>query len=371
MNPLSAIVARRIPLFPVLVTAVLLLAAFNLGFRLDRELVREWDESLYATTAWEMHRSGEWIGTTFHGVLDYYNTKPPLSAWLIVLSFKALGVNLIALRMSSVVAAWLSIALLVWWARTHIDESTALWSGLVLATTFGFFYPHAGRTANTDAIFTLLVMLTIFALWSSRDRPWRLIGLGPILAAVFLLRGMGVLLPAIIVVWYELAAHGVRRPGRWWPTAAALVVFLLPVAAWGAARWQIDGWTFLEHLFWYDFVARSTSDIENHPGSLLYYPNILLKHHYDWIAAALLSLLVFPVPWTGDRAVLRLRRADATPYTLLTMWGVVALLVPTLMRTKLPWYLHTFYPLFALGVGAILAQAWRRASAAPGGWPPS
>ena len=36
---------------------------------------------------------------------------------------------------------------------------------------------------------------------------------------------------------------------------------------------------------------------------------------------------------------------------LAAAWGVIALLVPTLMRTKLSWYLNPFYPPFALGVG--------------------
>jgi len=368
MSFLPAVVAWRTQALPALVTGVLILAAFNLGFRIDREIVTEWDESLYATTAWEMLRSGEWIGTTFHGALDYYNTKPPVSVWLVALSFKTLGVNLVALRLSSLIAAWLSVAVLLWWARKYLDQATGVWAGLVLATTFGLYYPHAGRTANTDALFTLLVMLAVFTLWSARTRPWRLIGLGPILAAVFLLRGMGVLLPVVIVVSYELVTYGVKRPGRWLPTAGALALFLLPVTAWIVARWQVDQWKFLERVFWYDFVARSLSNIEEHPGSVFYYLDILQKHHYDWITATVFALIVFPVSWAKAREFVRLRHDDTSPGTLLTIWAVVALLVPTLMRTKLPWYLHPFYPVFALGVGAVLAQAWGRAGTASGGW---
>src|SRR4051794_18364572 len=66
----------------------LLLTAFNLGFRLDSEVVTTWDESLYATTAAEMVKNGHPIATTFYGALDYYNAKPPLNVWLIAASFK-------------------------------------------------------------------------------------------------------------------------------------------------------------------------------------------------------------------------------------------------------------------------------------------
>src|SRR5688572_33177545 len=51
--------------YSLLASAVLLLAAFNLTYRLGLESVEEWDESLYATTAWEMLQSGDLIGTTF------------------------------------------------------------------------------------------------------------------------------------------------------------------------------------------------------------------------------------------------------------------------------------------------------------------
>jgi len=65
--------------FAMLAGAVLALAAFNLTWRLGSEIVTEWDEALYATSAWEMVTSGQWIATTFHGAIDYYNSKPPLN----------------------------------------------------------------------------------------------------------------------------------------------------------------------------------------------------------------------------------------------------------------------------------------------------
>lgn len=65
--------------YRVAAAGILLLAAWNLGYRLDHDLLRAWDESLYATTAAEIRSSGDWIVTTFHGEADYYNAKPPLN----------------------------------------------------------------------------------------------------------------------------------------------------------------------------------------------------------------------------------------------------------------------------------------------------
>ena len=61
--------------------AVLALAAFNLTFRIDREMVDVWDESLFATHALEMIENGRWAVTTFQGEVDYYDSKPPLNTW--------------------------------------------------------------------------------------------------------------------------------------------------------------------------------------------------------------------------------------------------------------------------------------------------
>jgi len=96
----------------------------------------------------------QWIGHTFRGELDYYNTKPPLNFWLIAVSFKLFGVSLISLRLASVIAALATVSVLMWWVRRRVGEANALFGGLVLSTMFAFFYVHACRTANTDALNT-------------------------------------------------------------------------------------------------------------------------------------------------------------------------------------------------------------------------
>jgi 4-amino-4-deoxy-L-arabinose transferase-like glycosyltransferase len=364
---LPAIVTRRLS-FPVFAAAVLCLAAFNLTFRLHTDTIQQWDESLYAITAWEMLTSGDWIGTTYLGKLDYYNSKPPLNVWLIALSFKLFGVNLIALRIPSLLATAGTVALVVLWGRRHLGKATALGAGLVLSTMYAFFYMHAGRSANTDAINTLLVVLTVVTLWGARDRPWRLAWLGPILAAVFLLRGMAILLPLAIIAVDEWATFGIRRRGRWAPTAAAVVLFALPVGAWVVARWRVDEWEFLSRLFWYDFVARTLRPIENHPGSLFFYLGVLQKYHYDWIAAAVVVAVLYPVSRETLRALVSGGDRRTLPGRLLLVWAAIALLIPTLVRTKMGWYLNPFYPVFAIAVGGLIAHAFRHAGDGPRWW---
>jgi len=338
--------------YHLLAAAILGLAAFNLSFRLGSEAVSEWDEALYAISAWEMSRSGDIIATTFLGQLDYYNTKPPLNVWLIALSFKALGMNLVSLRLVSAVSAWLTVAVLQEWTRRVFGPAVALFASVVLATSFGFVYVHAGRTAETDALFTLLIVLTVVVLWAEQRRPWVRVWLGPLAAAVFLLRGAAVLMPLALVVAVHLGRGRVTRHlGR--PTLAALLLFAAPVAAWGLARWRIDEWRFFERMVNYDFLARSFTVIEGHPGTPLYYLNILQKHHYDWLLAGGVALLLFPVPWRQLREWMRSDNG-----VLVVAWAAITFFIPTIMRTKLAWYLNPFYPVFALAIGRLVVRGF-------------
>jgi 4-amino-4-deoxy-L-arabinose transferase-like glycosyltransferase len=348
--------------FPALALLVLGLAAFNFTYRLDREIVTDWDESLYAISASEMAASGQWIGVTYLGQLDYYNSKPPLNVWLISLAFKALGITLWSLRLVSVMAALLTVFAIIIWGRRCFGAAVGLMAGVVLSTTFGFLYVHAGRSANTDALFTLFVLLTAIVLWAADENPWQQLWLGPLLAATFLLRGMAVLMPfsmvACVRVW-----RGSRSRMPLMGTLATVAFFAAPVVFWAVARWRLDGWRFFEILLGYDFIARTRSVLEGHDGTPLFYLYILAKHQYDWLLAAIAAVLLFPLPWHRIRTAFR-RDANSRD-VVLTAWMANALLIPTAMPTKLPWYLNPFYPVFALGIAWLLINCLTVAGTAP------
>lgn len=344
--------------FWVLASAVLALAAFNLTYRVGNESLTEWDGSLYATSAFEMLESGDWVVTTFNGETDYYNSKPPLNVWLIALSLKAFGPSLAAMRVPSIIAAWLTVVVLLWWSNRRFGPRVALFACLVLATCFGFLHVHSGRTANPDALLALLFLLIVVTLDISSERPWRGIWLGPLLAAVFLLKGMAILMPLLLVVVVE--AHrrfDARR--RWQPLAAASVFALAPVLTWAIPRWQADGTRFFERMFFQDFVTLTTTPLEEHGHSVLFYFDILAKHHYDWIIAAITVVILFPpASWAVARRSLAFWRSRDDRVWVLGFWSAIALFVPIAMRTNLPWYINPLYPMFALGVGWLLAYGF-------------
>jgi hypothetical protein len=98
-----------------------------------------------------------------------------------------------------------------------------------------------------------------------------------------------------------------------------------------------------------------------------FYLDILQKHRYDWLAAAVAAVLLVPPPsWSAVRRAFTFWTGGDDLKALIGAWTAITLLVPTVLQTKLPWYLNPFYPMFALGVGWILASGLSRtASAAP------
>jgi 4-amino-4-deoxy-L-arabinose transferase-like glycosyltransferase len=309
-----------------------------------------------------MVSSGDWIGTTFLGSLDYYNSKPPLQVWLVALAFKAFGPGLVTLRLPAMIAAWLTVALLLWWAARAFGRAIGVIAALVLATCYGFLYVHSGRSGNSDALFTLLILLTVVTLWASREHPWRRVWLGAVVGLVFMVKGMGIQMPSLIIAGTELSGRW-RGRARWLPLAAAAGVFVLVVAPWTVARWRLDGWQFFDAMFFHDFTERVSMVLDGHEGKAYYYLYFLQKHHYDWLLAAAVALVCLPDRWTRLRALVS--GPDRFLPVLMTSWFAAVVLLPTAVATKLGWYLNSFYPLFALAVAWLIVEAWRATTPHP------
>jgi 4-amino-4-deoxy-L-arabinose transferase-like glycosyltransferase len=342
--------------FVLLAAAVLGLAALNLGYRLGSELVTDWDEAMYAMSALEMVSSGDWVATTIHGQLDYYNTKPPLNIWLIALSFKAFGTSLVSLRLASAAAAWLTVLVLIGWARRIFGAPTALLAGGILATNFGFIYVHAGRSANPDALLALLILVTVMTLHGAERVPWRAILLAPLMAAVFLLKGSAVLMAGAIIGIVALIRWRANR-APWIHLAAGVPVFVLVIGSWVLLRWRIDRWEFLRRVVYDDFVGHTLDVLDGHRHGPLFFVNLLQKHEYGWLLAIAVALACGPLVAHQWRPRFRRSPARSGLRVVLAAWVAITLLVPTLMQTKLPWYLNPFYPAFALGSAWLLSQS--------------
>ena len=128
---------------------------------LDTLPIRIWDEARLAINAYEMFKNGDFIVTYFDGNPDMWNTKPPLLIWVQVFFMKILGVNELAVRLPSAIAAFITCIVLLFFSRRYLKN---FWFGfiavLVLITSHGYINVHATRTGDYDALLTLFTTLS-------------------------------------------------------------------------------------------------------------------------------------------------------------------------------------------------------------------
>ena len=148
------------------------------------------------------------------------------------------------------------------------------------------------------------------------------------------------------------------------PHAAGVVAGAVVPLWWAAARWQFDGPLFLGRMIGDDLVARASAPIEGHDEPLWFYLTVLTRYAYEWLIVAAIALVSAPRasgPAERRPAAVRERRRLAVG-----AWVVATVAIPTLLPTKLAWYLNPFYPGLAMFVGLVLDRAWQ--AAPPRAW---
>lgn len=193
---------RRALLILLAATAVLLLCGLG-----SREL---WGaETRWANIALQMLQSGNYFDPYLKGG-PYYD-KPLLSYWLITASaWLTGGLGPWSLRLSSVIAAWLSVWLVYLLGEQLFRKGTGLIAGWMLATTFYFVF--WARVATADILTVCGVLAAVWWYWRAPDETklWRYAVFFGLLSLTSLFKGLiGFILPGLLLLPHLL------RDGRW------------------------------------------------------------------------------------------------------------------------------------------------------------
>jgi len=249
------------------------------------------DSAFYATVARDSLRAGEWFvfSTRGGGVFD----KPPLTTWLLELSFALFGSADWAVRLWHVGLALATVLVTYNLARLALSVDQSLLAALILLTSGQFFYQSL--VPQQDVPVTLFVTLSMYLyLRWLRDAQWEMAALtGVSTALAALSKGLfGAILPVLVV-----AAHaGLDR--RKWPrkwardVSLAFVAFLIVGAPWFVIAGLRQGQAFVE-----TFVLGGSLGVGRFFHPALSVPDATT----GWIG--LLAYAVFlpvgAIPWTG------------------------------------------------------------------------
>ena len=255
-------------------------------------------------------------------------------------------------------AAWLTVAVLIVVGGCAPSAArSGVVAGLVLATCYGFLYVHSGRSGNSDSLFTLLVLLTVVTLWASRDHPWRRVWLGVVVGSVFMVKGMGILMPSLIIGCIELSGRwrDVRAGCRWRVPAGGVRPAGGALGRGAMAPRRVA-------LLRRDVLPR-TSPIASP------WCSTGTRASRTTTSTSCRSITTTgcsppPSPWRAcppvDARFARLvTGSTASSPCCIASWFAARSCCPPSVATKLGWYLNSFYPLFALGVAWLLVEAWQ------------
>lgn len=321
----------------ILLTAALLLASYT-SFPMDL-----WDESRNANNAIEMAISGHWLVTTFNGLPDHWNTKPPLLIWAMAGLMRAGLPALLAVRLPSIIAAMATVAGLFLFCRLVLRDRLAgvLAALLVLASSL-FIGAHVSFTGDYDALLSLLILVSVLSFWRYVDAAGTrsIVIAGTALTLAMLTKGIAGLfvvpgLLAYLVIKRRLL--WALRDARLWLTGLAV---LMVSAGYYLGREALDP-GYLQAVWQNELGGRYLTTLEGHRGGPLYYLYVLLLTFRPGIV--LTPLLLRPLQGKSSR------RRDVVLVSLLAAASL--LIVITTAESKYYWYAAPLVPLLSLAVG--------------------
>jgi 4-amino-4-deoxy-L-arabinose transferase-like glycosyltransferase len=338
------------------------------------------DEPRYAQVAREMLERRDLITPTLGGIPWF--EKPPLLYWMMMLSFRFLGVTEYAARLGPALCG-LTTAFFVYWAARAIEDpsntptetdsgnvergATARWSTLIWLSSLGTF--SFSRAASFDIVLTMtvtgafafflryLLRINIDESISSKGSPRR--RKTALLAGFCLFAGLSILAKGLIgfvIVFGVVALYYLVRLERPRRSLVISLIWGVPLSLVVAGIWFFPmiakhGWTFIDQFIIQHHFARFISNKYHHPGPIYFYLPVVISFALPWtvvFGAAIISVRRWA--WRGQSARDRLR-------VFALVWLILPITFFSFSGSKLIAYILPVLPAIALLVGERIACA--------------
>lgn len=289
----------------------------------------DWDETWYASCAYGVILTGDWLTPEAAG--RAFLEKPPLALWSMTMSIMAFGANTFAPRLPAVLYSLGTILLVVMMVDRALGRREALVAGGVLATTAMFV--GTANMAMTDAPLLLGVTMGLVAFWRMQSaRPgdgtsyawWCLAG-GLGVGVAVMSKGPLGLMPGVVALLYMAVARDftlLRRAN--WRLAIGLAAILAVAAPWYVLVAKTHQGDFVSEFFFEHNLGRMREPTLGHRGPFWYYVPVLL---------------VGTLPWTGFLLAAPFRRRRYDRFDLfLTCWAAFPFVLFSFVATKLVHY---------------------------------
>ncbi len=334
MNGRADLLPRRREL-----VALVCFSAVVLLFALGSGSLRDWDEAIYAQVAREMFEAGEWLTPRLDDRSWFH--KPPLVLWTTIFGYHVFGVGELAPRLASALSGVFATALVLICGSRMFGRT----AGVVAAAAF-LGTPMALELAKSgmlDMVLTAALIAAFYAWWRSEESPGWLIAVGAALGIAALTKGAAAGLGILVLAAHLLCMRRFEVLARWqlW---MGVIVALAIAGPWHLHQLWLHGSVFWDEYVGYHVLSRAGSGIEGNEAGAGFYFAVLADEGRPWSWIALMTL-----PYVAWEAF----RSRSSALALVALWGVICIAVPSLMSTKLDWYVLPAIPALALSIGAV------------------
>ena len=322
--------------------------------KLDSFHVLLWDESYFAVHATEMVLNDSWLLPYYNGEPINRGTKPPIQYLFQILFIKLIGVNELALRLPSAIAAAASVLIVFHYARSRFNDLVAWISSMVLLTTAAFIHFHTGRGMEADAMLALvmLIQVIVFSQYIKQQSQLTLILFGLTIACGFLVKSIAgfMFVPGFVIYMFiyerERMAGLLRTSGLY---IAIVVALGLPMAYIAYRELAFPG--FIDFIM-ERHVGRFSNELGYYQSAHYYIKLFTTPRFLIWTAPALASLYFAFMSKDKLSQEARLVAVIALSYFVLI----------NIANTKYEHYVNPLHPLFAITIGFMGYSIFRQLS---------
>lgn len=335
-------------------------------YKLDVKYVDPWDESRHGVNAYEMLKEGNLIQNTYLYKTDYYNLKPPMSMWTIMLSMAAFGASVFTMRLPSVLCYLILALVVVCFARKRYGRSSAVFALAFLAANTTPFLAHMVRAGDADSLYVLLFTLAMLCMLRIGEKQSNLYWCAILFALAFLTKSFHAGVIVAIGGLYLLFTGELKKmkPVIWVKFIASAVI---PIALWGGLRLMTDGTGFLKEMWLTDVCGRSGKGFGSNEAGFSYYFSYYLGNMSGSVQIYLVVCILLFV--CGIIAVWDVKKKTQCSFLTackrvllhrdtigFALWIIVPTLAFSVVATKLLWYLYPAVTALLIGAGIAIGK---------------
>jgi 4-amino-4-deoxy-L-arabinose transferase-like glycosyltransferase len=351
---------RALRVNPVLIHAVILFAiSLPYCIHLGKSSIWDANEAFYAETPREMLVSGDYLAPQFN--FQPRAQKPPLTYWIILISYKLFGVSEFAVRLPSALAAIGALLFSYGIARLLFGPRAALYSAMITGTTARVFI--LARRLPIDSLLLFFLTAAMFFLIraiQNRDRgSWVFFYICVSLG--FLTKGpVALFIPAFTYVVWALLSHGsgahrasgrivtVLRRLRDARPIVGITLFACIVLPWYVLMFALHGWTYIYPFFLRDNLGRLATESLGPSRNLYYYVSVFASDFFPW------SLLLLPAIYLLWKHRKEEAFSDRFSFQFPLIWCLLTFVFFSLSKNKQEYYIAPMYPVAAALLAGII-----------------